>query len=58
MRLDKSGAVEVDEYLCTNVPSIWALGDVINRLQVRIILSFCSSKSGCMFSVELAEWGT
>lgn len=26
--------VLVDDYLRTSVPSIWALGDVINRIQV------------------------
>ena len=33
MKLDeKSGAVVVDEKSATNVPSIWAVGDVTNRI--------------------------
>jgi glutathione reductase (NADPH) len=32
--LDKNGAVIVDEYFQTNVPSIHAVGDVINRVQL------------------------
>ena len=33
MKLDeKSGAVVVDEKSSTNVPSIWAVGDVTNRI--------------------------
>ncbi|XP_061990413.1 glutathione reductase, cytosolic [Rosa rugosa] len=31
VELDQTGAVKVDEYSCTNVPSIWAVGDVTNR---------------------------
>ncbi|MBI1239160.1 MAG: glutathione-disulfide reductase [Alphaproteobacteria bacterium] len=32
--LDKNGAVMVDDYGCTNVPSIWAVGDVTDRLNL------------------------
>jgi glutathione reductase (NADPH) len=32
--LDKGGAVIVDDYFATNVPSIHAVGDVINRVQL------------------------
>jgi glutathione reductase (NADPH) len=32
--LDKDGAVVVDEYNLTNVPSIYAVGDVTNRVQL------------------------
>ncbi|MBB4103505.1 glutathione-disulfide reductase [Allorhizobium borbori] len=32
--LDKRGAIIVDEYSRTNVPSIWALGDVTDRVQL------------------------
>ncbi|KAL6189630.1 hypothetical protein ACLB2K_041016 [Fragaria x ananassa] len=31
VELDPTGAVKVDEYSRTNVPSIWAVGDVTNR---------------------------
>ena len=32
--LGKKGEVVVDEYLRTSVPSIWALGDVIDKIQL------------------------
>ena len=32
--LKKNGAVEVDDYSQTNVPSIWAVGDVTGRLEL------------------------
>ena len=32
--LDRAGAVVVDAYLRTSVPSIWAIGDVTNRLNL------------------------
>ncbi|EOY05332.1 Glutathione-disulfide reductase isoform 1 [Theobroma cacao] len=34
VELDKTGAVKVDEYSCTNIPSIWAVGDVTNRMNL------------------------
>jgi glutathione reductase (NADPH) len=34
VELSKSGAVKVDEYSRTNVPSVWAIGDVTNRLNL------------------------
>ena len=34
VKLGVSGEVLVDDYLRTNVPSIWAVGDVINRIQL------------------------
>uniref|UniRef100_A0A2P2JTU0 Glutathione reductase n=1 Tax=Rhizophora mucronata TaxID=61149 RepID=A0A2P2JTU0_RHIMU len=34
VELDKVGAVKVDEYSCTNLPSIWAIGDVTNRMNL------------------------
>lgn len=34
VELDKTGAVKVDEYSRTNIPSIWAVGDVTNRLNL------------------------
>ncbi|KAL1548364.1 glutathione-disulfide reductase [Salvia divinorum] len=32
--LDKAGAIKVNEYSQTNVPSIWAIGDVTNRMNL------------------------
>ncbi|SHI65163.1 NADPH-glutathione reductase [Aureimonas altamirensis DSM 21988] len=32
--LDHLGAIEVDDYSRTSAPSVWALGDVTNRLQL------------------------
>ncbi|XVF29157.1 hypothetical protein REPUB_Repub15cG0095700 [Reevesia pubescens] len=34
VELDKTGAVKVDEYSRTNIPSIWAVGDVTNRMNL------------------------
>ncbi|CAI9293803.1 unnamed protein product [Lactuca saligna] len=34
VELDKTGAVKVDEFSRTNVPSIWAIGDVTNRMNL------------------------
>ncbi|XVE81390.1 hypothetical protein DITRI_Ditri15bG0059400 [Diplodiscus trichospermus] len=34
VELDKTGAVKVDEYSRTNIPSIWAVGDVTNRINL------------------------
>lgn len=34
VELDKKGAIVVDEYSRTNVPSIWAVGDVTNRVNL------------------------
>lgn len=34
VELDKMGAVKVDEYSRTNIPSIWAIGDVTNRMNL------------------------
>ncbi|CAM8924431.1 unnamed protein product [Rhodiola kirilowii] len=34
VELDKLGAVKVDEYSRTNIPSIWAVGDVTNRVNL------------------------
>ncbi|CAA2980142.1 glutathione reductase, chloroplastic [Olea europaea subsp. europaea] len=34
VELDKTGAVKVDEYSRTNLPSIWAIGDVTNRMNL------------------------
>ncbi|XVF38036.1 hypothetical protein REPUB_Repub20aG0063200 [Reevesia pubescens] len=34
VELDSTGAVKVDEYSRTNIPSIWAVGDVTNRMNL------------------------
>ncbi|KAL5990441.1 hypothetical protein ACLOJK_011341 [Asimina triloba] len=46
--LDQSGAVKVDEYSRTTVPSIWAVGDVTNRMNltpVALMEGTCFSKT-------------
>jgi glutathione reductase (NADPH) len=48
VQLDKSGAVKVNEYSQTNVPSIWAVGDVTNRVNltpVALMEGTCFSKT-------------
>ncbi|CAA0839992.1 Glutathione reductase- cytosolic [Striga hermonthica] len=34
VELDKTGAIKVNEYSCSNIPSIWAIGDVTNRMNL------------------------
>ncbi|XP_039010148.1 glutathione reductase, cytosolic-like [Hibiscus syriacus] len=34
VELDNTGAVKVDEYSRTNIPSIWAVGDITNRMNL------------------------
>ncbi|KAK2420491.1 mitochondrial lipoamide dehydrogenase [Trifolium repens] len=34
VEVDKSGAIKVNEYSRTNIPSIWAVGDVTNRFNL------------------------
>ncbi|KAL2935048.1 Glutathione reductase chloroplastic [Bienertia sinuspersici] len=34
VKMDKSGAIEVNEYSQTSVPSIWAVGDVTDRVNL------------------------
>lgn len=34
VEVDSTGAVKVDEYSRTNIPSIWAVGDVTNRMNL------------------------
>ncbi|EEF44251.1 glutathione reductase, cytosolic [Ricinus communis] len=34
VELDHAGAIKVDEYSRTNIPSIWAIGDVTNRMNL------------------------
>ncbi|XP_058101527.1 glutathione reductase, chloroplastic-like [Magnolia sinica] len=48
VELDKTGAVKVDEYSRTTVPSIWAVGDVTNRMNltpVALMEGTCFSKT-------------
>ncbi|KAJ0051828.1 hypothetical protein Pint_03196 [Pistacia integerrima] len=34
VKMSKNGAIQVDEYSCTSVPSIWAVGDVTDRINL------------------------
>ena len=43
VKLGAKGEVLVDEFSRTNVPSIWAVGDVTDRIQVR---GSCRAASG------------
>ncbi|KAJ7298008.1 hypothetical protein O6H91_Y022400 [Diphasiastrum complanatum] len=48
VELDNQGAVKVNEYSQTNVPSIWAVGDVTNRINltpVALMEGTCFSKT-------------
>jgi glutathione reductase (NADPH) len=48
VELDKAGAIKVDEYSRTNVPNIWSVGDVTNRINltpVAIMEGTCFAKT-------------
>lgn len=48
VELDRTGAIKVDEYSCSTVPSIWAVGDVTNRMNltpVALMEGTCFSKT-------------
>ncbi|XP_042468677.1 glutathione reductase, cytosolic-like [Zingiber officinale] len=48
VELDNAGAIKVDEYSCTSVPNIWAVGDVTNRMNltpVALMEGTCFSKT-------------
>ncbi|KAG0629216.1 hypothetical protein M758_1G085900 [Ceratodon purpureus] len=48
VELSATGAIKVDEYSRTNVPSIWAIGDVTNRMNltpVAIMEAMCFAKT-------------
>ncbi|MCL7037154.1 hypothetical protein MKW94_027287 [Papaver nudicaule] len=48
VELDQTGAVKVDEFSGTNIPSIWAVGDVTNRINltpVALMEGSCFSKT-------------
>ncbi|TVU27757.1 hypothetical protein EJB05_19257, partial [Eragrostis curvula] len=46
--VDEIGAIKVDDYSCTSVPNIWAVGDVTNRINltpVALMEATCFAKS-------------
>lgn len=48
VELNETGAVKVDEYSRTNIPSIWAVGDVTNRMNltpVALMEATCFAKT-------------
>ncbi|CAI9762768.1 unnamed protein product [Fraxinus pennsylvanica] len=48
VELDKNGAMKVDEYSRTNIPSIWAVGDVTDRMNltpVALMEATCFAKT-------------
>ncbi|KAE9452931.1 hypothetical protein C3L33_15167, partial [Rhododendron williamsianum] len=48
VELDKTGAIKVDEYSRTNIPSIWAIGDVTNRMNLTPV----ALMEGTLFAVR------
>nr|DAD37002.1 TPA_asm: hypothetical protein HUJ06_007643 [Nelumbo nucifera] len=56
VELDGAGAVKVDEYSRTNVPSIWAVGDVTNRINLTpVALMEATSFSKTVFGGQSAK---
>nr|ABF29524.1 cytosolic glutathione reductase [Phaseolus vulgaris] len=48
VELDKAGAIKVDEYSRTSIPTIWAVGDVTNRMNltpVALMEASCFAKT-------------
>ncbi|QCD94274.1 glutathione reductase, cytosolic isoform X1 [Vigna unguiculata] len=48
VEVDKAGAIKVDEYSRTSIPSIWAVGDVTNRMNltpVALMEASCFAKT-------------
>nr|AFK45920.1 unknown [Lotus japonicus] len=48
VELDNAGAIKVDDYSRTNIPSIWAVGDVTNRINltpVALMEASCFAKT-------------
>ncbi|GAB2267250.1 hypothetical protein Dimus_002236 [Dionaea muscipula] len=48
VEVDETGAIKVDEFSRTNIPSIWAVGDVTNRMNltpVALMEGTCFAKS-------------
>ncbi|MBA0585877.1 hypothetical protein Gorai_016638, partial [Gossypium raimondii] len=55
VELDNTGAVKVDEYSRTSIPSIWAVGDVTNRMNltpVALMEGTCFAASKTVFGKE------
>ncbi len=50
VRVDKRGAIEVDERMATNVPGIWAIGDVTGKL----MLAHVGSAQGIVCAENIA----
>lgn len=50
VRLDRQGAIEVDERMATNVPGIWAIGDVTGKL----MLAHVGSAQGIVCAENIA----
>ncbi|KAG6435381.1 hypothetical protein SASPL_100253 [Salvia splendens] len=51
VELDKAGAIKVNQYSQTNVPSIWAIGDVTNRMNLTPV----ALMEGTCFAVRYPE---
>ncbi len=63
--VEKTGAIKVDRFSRTNVPSIWAIGDVTNRLNLtpvalmaRLRAAVTCHGSPCLPSAHLLLRGT
>ncbi|PPS11231.1 hypothetical protein GOBAR_AA09413 [Gossypium barbadense] len=55
VELDNTGAVKVDEYSRTSIPSVWAVGDVTNRMNltpVALMEGTCFAASKTVFGKE------
>jgi dihydrolipoamide dehydrogenase len=50
VRIDRSGAIEVDDRMATNVPGIWAIGDVTAKL----MLAHVGSAQGIVCAENIA----
>ncbi|XP_074274783.1 glutathione reductase, chloroplastic [Silene latifolia] len=60
VELDRTGAVKVDEYSQTSVPSIWAIGDVTNRMNltpVALMEGTCFAKTVFGGKPSKADYG-
>ena len=50
VKVDKRGFVEIDDYMATNVPGIWAIGDVTGKL----LLAHTASAQGMVCAEKIA----
>ena len=50
VKLDEKGNVEIDEHMATNVPGIWAIGDVTGKL----LLAHVASTQGILCADAMA----